>query len=82
MDQGKLSTGAHLLRLSTLGFNLVLCTFAGVALGWLARKFLGLGDWVLMVGFFFGIFAGFWTVYEQLRSLAAGGPGSKEPPAP
>ena len=47
MDKGKLSTGANLLRLSTLGINFVLCTFAGLGLGWLAHKYLhlgGLGD--------------------------------------
>lgn len=71
MDQGKLSTGSHLLRLSTLGINFALCTFVGLGLGWFLHNYFGLGDWTLMAGLFFGIAAGAWTVYQQLKSLQA-----------
>lgn len=43
MDKRKLSAGADLLRLSTLGINFALCVFAGVALGWAAERWLHLG---------------------------------------
>ena len=80
MDKGKLSTGANLLRLSTLGINFVLCTFAGLGLGWLLKKFLHLGDWVMMVGFFFGIFTSYFILFQDLKILNSS--NQKKPPAP
>jgi F0F1-type ATP synthase assembly protein I len=77
MDKEKLSTGANLLRLSTLGINFAFCTFAGLGLGWILKKFLHLGDWVMMAGFFFGIAASYFVLIEDLRALNA---RSKKPP--
>ena len=79
MDKGKLSTSANLLRLSSLGINFVLCTFAGVGLGWLARKYLHLGDWVIMAGFFFGVVASYVILFKDLKTLGQGPP---KPPTP
>ncbi len=76
MDKGKLSAGADLLRLSTLGLNFVLCTFAGFGLGLLLHKYLHWGEWVIMVGFLFGVAASYVILFEDLKSL--GGP--KKPP--
>lgn len=69
MDKGKLSTGSSLLRLSTLGINFVLCTFAGLGLGLLAKKFLHLGDWVVVVGLVFGVIASYVVLFQDLKSL-------------
>ena len=79
MDKEKLSTGANFLRLSTLGINFVLCTFAGVGLGWAARKYLHLGDWAIMAGFFFGVIASYVTLFQDLKTLGQGPP---KPPSP
>ena len=76
MDKGKLSSSANLLRLSTLGINFALCIFAGLGLGWLLKRYLHLGDWVMMAGFFTGILAGFFTLMEALKSL------NRPPPKP
>jgi len=78
MDPRRLSQGADLLRLSTLGLTFVLCNFAGAGLGWLAVRYLGVGGWAVMVGLFFGILAGAWTVYEQVRATL----GRKPPKGP
>jgi hypothetical protein len=80
MDQRKLSTGANLLRLSTLGINFVLCTFAGLGLGLLVKKFLHMdGYWVVLVGFLFGVIASYFVLFEDLRSLNSG-PKKPTPP--
>jgi F0F1-type ATP synthase assembly protein I len=79
MDKEKLSTGANLLRVSTLGINFVLCTFLGVFLGWGAQKLFHLGNWVIFVGLFFGIITAYFTVYESLKELRS---SMKGPPKP
>ncbi len=79
MDKGKLSSSANLLRLSTLGINFVFCTFAGVGLGWLAKRFLHWGDWAILAGFFFGIIASYTVLLEDLKALRENPP---KPPAP
>ena len=79
MDKGKLSNSANLLRLSTLGINFVLCTFAGLGLGLLAKRFLHFGDWVMMAGLFLGIVASYWVLLEDLKALRGGPP---KPPSP
>jgi|HubBroStandDraft_5_1064220.scaffolds.fasta_scaffold204952_1 F0F1-type ATP synthase assembly protein I len=79
MDKGKLSTGANLLRLSTLGINFVLCTFAGLGLGWLFKRFLHLGDWVMMAGFFFGVLTSYFILFQDLKAL---GRDQRKPPLP
>jgi F0F1-type ATP synthase assembly protein I len=69
MDQEKFSTGANLLRVSTLGINFVLCTFLGVFLGWGAQKLFHLGNWAIFAGLFFGIITAYVTVYESIKKL-------------
>ena len=79
MDKGKLSEGADLLRLSTLGITFVFCTFAGLGLGLLAHKYLHWGEWVIMVGFLFGVVTSYTILFEDLKTLS---PGPKKPPTP
>ena len=78
MDKGKLSQGADLLRLSTLGINFVLCTFAGLGLGLLAHKFFHWGNWVIMAGFVFGVIASYVVLFEDLKNLGQ----PPKPPSP
>jgi F0F1-type ATP synthase assembly protein I len=79
MDQRKLSTGANLLRLSTLGINFVLCTFAGLGLGWLVKKIFHLEDWVMIVGLLFGIVTSYVVLFQDAKALNQ---DAKKPPAP
>ena len=79
MDKGKLSTSANLLRLSTLGIKFVLYTFSGVGLGWLAKRYLHWGDWVIMVGLFFGIVASYTNLLEDLKAFREGPPKQPNP---
>jgi F0F1-type ATP synthase assembly protein I len=79
MDKGKLSAGADLLRLSTLGINFALCTFAGVGLGWLAHRFLRLGEWVILIGFLFGVATSYFVLIEDLKALNR---DQRRPPTP
>jgi F0F1-type ATP synthase assembly protein I len=69
MDKGKLPQGTDLLRLSSLGINFVLCTFAGLGLGLLLHKYLHLGGWVIMAGFIFGVITSYVTLFEDLKAL-------------
>jgi F0F1-type ATP synthase assembly protein I len=82
MDKGKLSTGANLLRVSTLGINFVLCIFAGFGLGWLAQKYLHLGGWAVIAGFLFGVLASYITLFQDLKRLnkEGGTPPAKKSP--
>ena len=79
MDKGKLSTSANLLRVSSLGITFVLCTFAGVLLGLLGRKYFHLGDWAVIVGFLFGVLTSYVILFEDVRKLNK---GMGNPPTP
>ncbi len=79
MDPRKLSTGANLLRISTLGLNFVFCTFAGLGLGWVLQYFFHLGDWVMMAGLFLGIITSYIVLFEDLKALNR---DMRKPPSP
>jgi F0F1-type ATP synthase assembly protein I len=79
MDKGKLSNGATLLRLSTLGITFVICTFVGLGLGLLAKRFLHLGDWVIIVGLVFGIVTSYVVLFQDLKEINK---DMKNPPHP
>ena len=79
MDKEKLSTSANLLRLSTLGINFVLCTFAGVGLGFLAKKWFELGDGAVLAGFFFGVITSYVVLYKDLKILTRDNPKAPKP---
>ena len=69
MDKGKLSTGANLLRLSTLGINFSLSFFAGLGMGWGVKKLFHTGDWVIFVGMLVGIVGSYFLLIGDLKSL-------------
>ena len=82
MDPRKLSTGANLLRLSTLGMNFALSIFVGLGLGWGATKLFHLGDWAIIVGMLLGIVASYALLFEDLKALNSpknGGPSDGKP---
>ncbi|HVZ81571.1 MAG TPA: AtpZ/AtpI family protein [bacterium] len=55
----------------------MLCNFAGVGIGWLLNHYLGVGDWVVIVGLLLGIAAGYRVLVEDLKKLNA-----RKPPRP
>lgn len=68
MDPKKVILANQLYRLSAIGMNLAACVFVGLALGWLCRRYLHWGDWVVIAGILVGVVAGFTeTIYEILR---------------
>jgi len=79
LDKGKLSSSPHLLRLSLLGLNFAFSIFAGLGLGWGAQKLFHCGDWVLIVGALFGIVAGYYTLFIELKKIQN---ENTRPPAP
>ncbi len=73
MDPERVSLGAHLYRLSTLGITVAFCIFLGLGLGMLARKYLGWGNGAVLVGILLGVLAGFYEMVHELSMLKKGG---------
>jgi F0F1-type ATP synthase assembly protein I len=71
MDQRKLSTGANLLRLSTLGMNFALSIFVGLFMGWGVHKLFHLGNWVIIAGMILGIISSYVLLFQDLKALNA-----------
>ena len=69
MDKRKLSTGANLLRLSTLGLNFALSIFVGLFLGWGINKLFHWGPWVIIAGMLLGIVTSYVVLIEDLKAL-------------
>ena len=67
MDQKRNST-ADTMRtigaLSTVGLSIVLAIVIGAGIGYFLMTQFGLGRWVILVGFAFGVAAGFINVYR------------------
>lgn len=51
----------------SLGFTLVLATFAGLGLGILIDRFTGLKPWFTIGGLLFGIVSGFVKIYAEAK---------------
>lgn len=71
MDPKKIAYNVSLYRLSAIGINLGACLFVGLGLGLLAKKYLHLGNWVVVFGIVIGILAGFTESYREIRLLTA-----------
>jgi len=50
-----------------------------LGLGWGAQKLFHCGDWVLIVGALFGIVAGYYTLFIELKKIQN---ENTRPPAP
>jgi F0F1-type ATP synthase assembly protein I len=71
MDPRKLSTGAHLVRVSLIGLNFVISILVGLALGWGVQQLWHWGHWVIIVGILLGIVTGYYLLFDDLRKLNA-----------
>jgi F0F1-type ATP synthase assembly protein I len=69
MDQRKLSTGANLLRLSTLGMNFALSIFVGLFMGWGVHKLFHWGNWVIVAGMILGVISSYVLLFQDLKTL-------------
>jgi len=71
MDPRRLSVGAQLYRLSTLGITVAVCVFLGLGAGVLLQKWFGWGDWVVLTGIVVGVLSGFAEMLRELMGLKA-----------
>jgi len=53
----------------TLGIQLVVSTFIGLAMGWYLDKWLGTKPWLLIIFLILGIVSGFRNVFQQLQLM-------------
>jgi ATP synthase protein I len=82
-DGGKPAGGGDVTSGSALGFGLragielLAGLVVGVALGWLADRYLGTRPWGLLVGFFLGSAAGVVNVFRTVQGMGGGPPASR-----
>jgi len=57
-----------------IGIELLAALIVGLALGWVADRFLGTRPWGLVLGFFIGAAAGMVSVFREAQGLGRGGP--------
>lgn len=57
-----------------IGIELLASLIVGLALGWVADRFLGTRPWGLVVGFFIGAAAGMVNVFREAQGLGRRGP--------
>ena len=79
-NQGKPSGALELLSTAgTIGLQLVVSTFIGLAMGYFLDKWLGTSPWLLVIFLLLGIVAGFRDVYREVQRIQKreeGGPGA------
>ena len=57
-----------------IGIELLAALCVGLALGWLADRYVGTRPWGLIAGFFLGSAAGMMNVFRAVRGMSGGGP--------
>jgi ATP synthase protein I len=57
-----------------IGIELLASLIVGLALGWVADRFLGIRPWGVVLGFFIGAAAGMVNVFREAQGLGRGGP--------
>ncbi|MFZ2004748.1 MAG: AtpZ/AtpI family protein [Stellaceae bacterium] len=57
-----------------IGIELLASLLVGLALGWVADRFLGTRPWGLILGFFIGAAAGMMNAFREAQGLGRGGP--------
>jgi ATP synthase protein I len=76
--RGDVTSGGNALGFGLrVGIELVAALGVGIALGWLADRYLGIRPWGLIVGFFLGSAAGIVNVYRAVQGMGGGPPGGR-----
>ncbi len=57
-----------------IGIELLAALCVGLALGWLADRYIGTRPWGLILGFFLGSAAGVVNVFRAAQGMGRGGP--------
>ena len=57
-----------------IGIELIAALCVGLALGWLADRYVGTRPWGLIAGFFLGSAAGMMNVFRAVRGMGRGNP--------
>jgi len=68
----------HLLQVSTIGINLVLATFVGLAMGYGLDSLLGTSPWLTFIFLILGIIAGFREIIRVARKQDENGSDTKD----
>src|SRR5271155_3810394 len=75
-DHGDVTSGGALGLGLRIGIELVAALCVGLALGWLADRYIGTRPWGLIAGFFLGSAAGVMNVFRAVRGIGGAGPPS------
>jgi ATP synthase protein I len=76
-DQGEVTSGGALGFGLRIGIELIAALIVGVALGWLADRYIGTRPWGLIAGFFLGSAAGMMNVFRAVGRMGRGGPPAR-----
>jgi ATP synthase protein I len=76
-DVGDVTSGGALGFGLRVGIELVAALCVGLALGWLADRYIGTRPWGLVAGFFLGSAAGIVNVFRAVQGMGGAGPPSK-----
>jgi ATP synthase protein I len=74
--RGDVTSGGALGLGLRIGIELVAALCVGLALGWLADRYIGTRPWGLIGGFFLGSAAGVMNVFRAVRGMGGGPPSS------
>jgi len=76
-NQGKPSGALELLSTAgTIGLQLVVSTFIGLAMGYFLDKWLGTSPWLLVIFLLIGIAAGFRDVFLEAKRIQSKSEGN------
>jgi ATP synthase protein I len=76
---GDVTSGGALGFGLRIGIELLAALCVGLALGWLADRYLGTRPWGLIAGFFLGSAAGVMNVFRAVQGMGGGGPPANRP---
>jgi ATP synthase protein I len=77
--RGDVTSGGALGFGLRIGIELIAALCVGLALGWLADRYIGTRPWGLIAGFFLGSAAGVMNVFRAVQGMGSGGPPASRP---
>ncbi|HVC54536.1 MAG TPA: AtpZ/AtpI family protein [Stellaceae bacterium] len=76
--RGDITSGGGALGFGLrVGIELVAALCVGVALGWVADRYIGTRPWGLILGFFLGSAAGVVNVFRAVQGMGGGPPAGR-----